>query len=264
MKHQLQKYGLSGATDLDTFYKNYLGDEIYEILFGKLKFKELEEKTLTLLREVVLEFSNHIPQFDHVIREDVGSSDKTPSYIDGKLLLYFGVQMPLSGTRTQFVGLAYKLLGQGRLKFTLYIAGAVEGSNLVSNVNFTANTKAIERKEFEDLESFQQLLPTIQGLSKDFRSTLTQLKGGAIGFTPEQCWENHKKIKETSNTAAWLAQSRELAAKYWTSHKKTLSQGEISALTERFKSNNNERWEYFMHLIFSGFPEDQAFKESLE
>lgn len=264
MNHQLQKCGLDSVADLLTFYKKYLGDEIYDFLFQKLKFNCLDEPTLTLLREVVLEFSKQIPQFDHVIRKDVGESDRTPSYIDGKLLLYFGVQMPLSGIRTQFIGLAYKFLGQNKLKLTLYIAGAVEGPNLISNVNLTSNTKTIECKEFEDLESFQQLTPIIKGLAKDFRSALTQLKGGSIGFTPMQCWENHKKTKEKKNTAAWLVQSRELATKYWSSHKQTLTQDEVSALSARFKANQNERWEYFMHLIFSGFPEEQAFKESLE
>ena len=174
MAHQLIDEKLHLIQDNHSFFEKYLGKELYEKIFTSMGFSQLSEDSISLIKLIAITFAHEIPHFDHVIRRDVGTQKATPSCIAGKLLLYFGVQFPLVGATSQFLGLAYDIQ-EGALKLTLYIAGATEGSNLSERINKTNNTRSINEKSFRTIAGFNELIPFIKGISNDSKRSLSRI-----------------------------------------------------------------------------------------
>jgi hypothetical protein len=262
MAHQLIDQELHLIQDNHSFFLKYLGKELYEKIFTSMGFSLLSEDSISLIKLIAITFAFEVPHFDHVIRRDVGTQKATPSGITGKLLLYFGVQYPLAGATSQFLGLAYDIQ-EGALDLILYIAGATEGSNLSERINKTNNTRSINEKSFRTIAGFNELIPFIKGISNDYLQELLIVKGHCQGFTPSRCRSNLNRI-ESENWENQDLMASKLAFDYWREWSLDKLPEDLLKIKNFLNANNKQNWNKFVHLIFSGVPVAEAFKLVLD
>ena len=262
MAHQLIDVELHLIQDNHSFFVKYLGKELYEKIFTSMEFSNLSEDSISLIKLIAITFAFEVPHFDHVIRRDVGIQKATPISIAGKLLLYFGVQYPLSGATSQFLGLAYDIQ-EGALDLTLYIAGATEGSNLSERINKTNNTRSINEKSFRTITGFNELIPFIKGISNDYLQELLIVKGHCQGFTPSRCRSNLNRI-ESENWGNQYRMAEQIAFEYWIKWRSDKLPEDLLKAKNFLNANSRQNWTKFIQLIFSGVPVAEAFKLVLD
>ncbi len=264
MSHELTALNLRTIDSNLNFLQQYLGAELYPKIDKIFKLSSMPQDVLGAYREVANLMSELLPEADHVVRDDVAKNARaTPPTIGGYLSLYFGVQSPASGTRSQFIGLAY-YPDRPNQPWTLYIAGAQDAGNLNYLIAESAATQALNGKSFRSIEEVAALRPLLEPVVRLYQGQIASLKSGSGGVIPVTAYRRQQYInfhfKGKKVESRWDA-AAQAAYKYFSDFCKNLSPIEKTTLTEKFASaNDGALKEKFTYLIFSGCSSDDAFK----
>jgi len=251
MRHQIFKDGLDGINSDSEFFNKYMGAKLIDILNNNEIYKNRSQESISLNRKIVELFALHCPQFDHVIRKDTLQPGKLPADVNGKLLMYFGVQSPLHGAQSQFLALALGDIN-GYTTYTFYIAGSGDPQILSSMANNSDITKRINKLKIGTMEEFQANKEKISEAASYFNDISKSLKNNMLGFTPKKCMELSYQLSTPSIDKRMYA-AQNSAFDFWKSI------GDVNL--KKAVKDNKESYVDFVNLIFSGYETKDAFEE---
>lgn len=268
MPHQLSKMQLeSSISDLE-FMQKYLGDKLFKTVSHLFDLNSMPEEIRLVYRKTAEFMANVIPEADHVVRHDVATHRGffVENGVGAHLAVYFGVQSPAYGIRSQYIGLAYRPGNPNCWAF--FISGAVNQDNLRNLINQTPATRELHGTSFSTANDFESIKPKLEAVANSYQREIAQRKNGIYGFIPATAYELQQRINEINaqgGQEARLTKAKEDAYSFYKSYVQNLSDEQQSNLDKYFKSNEGRiLWTNFVQLIFSGYATDEALEIILD
>ncbi|WP_027477624.1 hypothetical protein [Curvibacter gracilis] len=255
--HDLQRLGLhQTSTDNRHFIEHYLGPQVIaQLNQSPLAFAQWNDASVTLFRQLCETMAAALPSADHVIRADTGQPNKAPEAF-GPLLMYFGVQLPAQGARSQFIGVGARQQ-KGQVSFTLFVAGAASDAQRVQRAAQEDPQGLIDGfviANQADLERFRaQALPVLRRLDASLAALRQPHEGGFVPAICQQAWGHQGR-------------NREAGALFWAHWQALLASrpaAEIDEIKKRLQQNNGYRKQKIISLIEQHLTAAQAFELGL-
>lgn len=199
--HQLFESRMNAIAGEDEFFQRYLGKAVLDRL-EIVGFSTWPSEKRGLLRRLATVIAEAIPGADHVIRNDVDAPGHVRDGIVGDLLMYFGAQLPTTGSQKQFIGVARD--HEAELVFRLYIAGTGDVASRAAMIARLDPARTIEGRVLArpaDLapDMVGALLPALEKIGREVGTAQPQ---GWRGLCPIDCQRNWKFAQNLNQSVA--------------------------------------------------------------